>query len=248
MSATSDYRELPPPPALAAHVACFWTRTTGDDGADLTTRVVPDGCIDIVWIGDTAPSVAGPATQSVVCDLPPRSHTVGVRFRPGMAASVLGVPAHELLDAETPLRDIWGAAAGLAARVSEFAAVEERLEAAEATVVERLATATAPDVLVAAMAAGLARRPSARVGDLSRDAGLSERQLRRRFEAAVGYGPKTLHRVLRFQRWLALARQPEAGRLGLAGLAMLAGYADQAHMTREVSRLAGVPPTSLLQT
>lgn len=247
MSTASDYHEAPPPPTLAAHVACLWTRTTGDGGADLRARVLPDGCIDIVWVGDAAPGVAGPATRPVVPDLPPRSPIVGVRFWPGMASSVLGVPANELIDADTPLQDVWGAAASrLASRVSEIAAVEARLEAVEAVIVDRLSSAAPADLLVSVMAARIARRPSARVWEISRDAGLSERQLRRRFEAAVGYGPKTLHRVLRFQRWLSLARQPEAGRLGLAGLAMLAGYADQAHMTREVSRLAGVPPTSLL--
>ena len=60
--------------------------------------------------------------------------------------------------------------------------------------------------------------------------GVSERQLRRRFADAVGYGPKTLARVLRFQRFLALGRRPAATwRAWRCG----AGYADQAHLTRE---------------
>ncbi len=50
--------------------------------------------------------------------------------------------------------------------------------------------------------------------------GVSERQLRRRFEDAVGYGPKTLARVLRFQRFLALASGGgELARLALVGRA-----------------------------
>ena len=62
--------------------------------------------------------------------------------------------------------------------------------------------------------------------------------------AAVGYGPKTLERVLRFRRFLDLAaREPAAG---LAGLAAAAGYADQAHLTRECGRLAGAPPGRLV--
>jgi AraC-like DNA-binding protein len=82
--------------------------------------------------------------------------------------------------------------------------------------------------------------PGARVSAL--DLGVSERQLRRRFEDAVGYGPKTLARVLRFQRFLALA----AGGGDLARLALSAGYADQAHLTRECRRLAGRTPVALL--
>jgi methylphosphotriester-DNA--protein-cysteine methyltransferase len=84
------------------------------------------------------------------------------------------------------------------------------------------------------------------VGDARRAAHLSERQLRRRFEHAVGYGPATLARVQRFQRFLAHAqRTPTAP---LARLAADAGYADQAHLARECRRLAGLPPRALLAT
>ena len=57
--------------------------------------------------------------------------------------------------------------------------------------------------------------------------------------------PKTLQRVLRLQRLLALAcRRPE--RPALAALAAAAGYADQAHMTRELGALAERTPGALL--
>jgi AraC-like DNA-binding protein len=82
------------------------------------------------------------------------------------------------------------------------------------------------------------------VRSISRELGISERQLRRRFHAAVGYGPMTLARVLRFQRMLGLARERRRGNLG--HLALEAGYADQAHMTSECTRLAGMPPARLL--
>ena len=74
---------------------------------------------------------------------------------------------------------------------------------------------------------------------------LGERQLRRRFAAGVGYGPKTLARVLRFQRLLALLTDDRAGRPTLAEAAALAGYADQAHMTAECTRLAGRSPAAV---
>ena len=61
--------------------------------------------------------------------------------------------------------------------------------------------------------------------------------MHRRSLAAFGYGPKTLARILRFQRALALAR---AG-TPLAEVAVRSGYADQAHLAREVRALAGVP-------
>jgi AraC-like DNA-binding protein len=74
--------------------------------------------------------------------------------------------------------------------------------------------------------------------------GISERHLRRRFLALVGYNPKTFQRILRFQKLLAIARAHPSTRLDL--VALLAGYADQAHMTREVGQFAGVTPSALL--
>ena len=68
---------------------------------------------------------------------------------------------------------------------------------------------------------------------------------RRRFERAVGYGPATLVRIQRFQHFLALAEDdPDAS---LVRLALEAGYADQAHLTRESTRLSGLPPAALLR-
>jgi transcriptional regulator GlxA family with amidase domain len=121
--------------------------------------------------------------------------------------------------------------------------------ALESALVEWLPAAASPDPLVEATVAVLragphAFRPQRPVAALAGDLGVSERQLHRRCSAAVGYGPKTLERVLRFRRFLALAsREPGAG---LAWLAASAGYADQAHLTRECGRLGGAPPARLV--
>ena len=242
-----DYRELPPPTYLAPYVACFWTRSTGNATADLQSRILPDGCIDIVWVGERQPSIAGPATCAVQAILPAWSTIVGVRFRPGAAPTVLGLPANELLDAEVPLRDVWGRRMpDLATRIAELPGPTAKLAAVEQIVAGRVADAGPLDRLIGAATAWLAQHPEAQVGMLGDALGLSERQFRRRCEATIGYGPKTLHRVLRFQHWLRLTQTAPFGPSSLAVLARESGYADQAHLTREVRRLAGVPPTVLL--
>ena len=79
------------------------------------------------------------------------------------------------------------------------------------------------------------------VRSLPADLGYSERHLRRLCHDAFGYGPKTLHRILRFQRAIGLIH---AGR-SLGEVAASCGFADQAHLTREVGELAGRPPSLL---
>jgi AraC-like DNA-binding protein len=85
------------------------------------------------------------------------------------------------------------------------------------------------------------------VGALTSALAISESQLRRRCEAAIGFGPKLLQRVLRFQAFLALAKRYELPSENVAQLAGDAGYADQSHLSRESVRLAGRPPGPLLR-
>jgi AraC-like DNA-binding protein len=74
--------------------------------------------------------------------------------------------------------------------------------------------------------------------------GLSKRQVRRRCVAAIGYAPKTLQRIARFQRLLAAAHTEVDEHL--ADLAVEHGYADQAHLTSESRRLTGLPPAAFI--
>jgi hypothetical protein len=218
------YREFAPPPDLAAHVACVWT-SVSRGGA-----IFPDGCVDLVWRGDRL-VVAGPATGPMASGLPVGTPVFGVRFRLGVAGAALGLPAGEFTDAEVPVAELWGPAWDERVATGGVAALVESVR-------ERL-TGVPVDPVARAAALAMAR-PGARVDALTR--GLRERQLRRRFADAVGYGPKTLARVLRFQRFLALAGSGEE----LARLAPAAGYADQAHLTRETRRLAGRTPLELV--
>lgn len=97
-----------------------------------------------------------------------------------------------------------------------------------------------PDPLLTQVVAALhTGRPVAATAD---ELGVGARQLHRRSLTAFGYGPKTLARVLRLQRALALAR---AG-VPFADTAARTGFADQAHLARDVRELAGMPLGELL--
>jgi AraC-like DNA-binding protein len=172
---------------------------------------------------------------------------VGVRFRPGIAPFLLGVSARELVDRHIALRDIWS---GDHHRPwSEAAAADDlatKLSAIETALTTRLESIAGVDPIVARAAPWVASNPSGSTAALHDLFGLSERQLRRRFDEAIGYGPKKLQRILRLQRLLWLASQEHATERNLSRLALAAGYADQAHMTREVVALTQVSPGRLL--
>jgi AraC-like DNA-binding protein len=214
-------------------VACTWERVTS---AGQEQRVVPDACVDLIWSGKRL-SIAGPDSKPRVVRLAAGSRVVGARLRPGAAGAVLGLPASELRNVTPDAADVLGS--------DVTAALLEELDAGsdpQALLFRALELrgVREPDPLVNAAVAALGR-PRGRVGPVAAELGVSARQLQRRVSDAVGYGPKMLQRVLRFRRLQALPPAP------LAERALDAGYADQAHMTAEVTRLAGVSPVRFLK-
>jgi AraC-like DNA-binding protein len=203
-----------------------------------TTLVLPDGCVDLIWrAGELL--IAGPDRGANPTPVRPGETILGVRLRPGVAGTVLGMPASEVLDGRFPLGEVLGEGAEVLGESDERTVFEHL----EELVSSRLRDAH-PDPLVLAASRRLGF-PGSRVEWLADALGISERQLRRRFHDSVGYGPKTLDRVLRFRRFLARAPGVAAGELDLARLAADLGYADQSHLTRDCERLSGMTPARL---
>jgi AraC-like DNA-binding protein len=239
------YAEFRPPESLRAIVARTWERTVPRDEAPPSARVLPDGCVDLVWRGDRL-IVAGPDRGPFMSPLEPGETVVGLRLRPGLAGPVLGLPASELRNLRVPVADVWGRRGmELTERVGEAATPADRRRALEAAVEARLAEIDSPDPIVSG-ALGYLGRPGIRVGQLPAALGIGERQLLRRFDAAVGYGPKALDRVLRFQRFVRRTAAVADDLDQLARVAADLGYADQAHLTRECRRLSGLTPAQLV--
>jgi AraC-like DNA-binding protein len=244
----AEYREFLPPAALADHFVCFWTQTISGSQGVYEQRVLPDACIDIVLVDDEAPIVVGPWTVPLLAQLPAGSSITGARLHPGRASCLIGMPASELLNQTIPMAAVEGAMRNI--RLEKV--IEQPNAAARRSVLGQVLLPSlehsAPfDEAVLAGIRWLSRRPHGRVEQLSRWIGISERQLHRRFSAALGYGPKTFQSVMRFQRLLKTSREKGAEQ-SLADLAASVGYSDQAHMTREVRRLANLRPTVLLRS
>lgn len=218
------------PPHLRRALACVWVRR----GSGHPVRVLPDTCTDIVWRRGEGAVVAGPDTRPWHSYTTPSELILGVRFLPGAGGPAFGVPLSELRDRRVAMSELDLDPREELDGDADPRAVPRLLVAAAA----RLVVANPPDAAVQAAVARLLD-PTQRIESLAADLGFSERQLRRRFTASVGYGPKVLQRVLRLRQFLASQRRD----LGRAAAA--AGYADQAHMARECRRLTGLTPSQL---
>lgn len=201
-------------------------------------RVLPDGCMDLIWI-DQRLLVAGPDTRAHASGGSPGSDYAGIRFPSGSGPTILGLEAHELCDQRIPLADLWPAAR-VRRLTEQLGEAPDAGAALEEIAVHRLRRSGPPEPIIGEVVNRLRRGTS--IAATAEAVGVSDRQLYRRSRSAFGYGPKTLARILRMNRALDLARTGTP----LAAVAAAAGYADQAHLAREVRALAGVPITALL--
>lgn len=238
------FRQRMPAAVLSRHIDRVWiNELRGPTAID----VVPDGCIDIYWTG-AGLQIAGPNTEVLTITMPCAAALAGVRFHPGVASRWLGVPASDLVNRHQPLDEVWDRRTvdELSDRLTHSGSAAAAAMVLEQALIARLPEVAPADPIVEATVAALSgagRTTNGVIGKLIADFGWSERTLRRHGHEAFGYGPKTLERILRFQRFLRLL--PTA-RAPLAVLASEGGYADQAHLAREVRRLSVQSPSGLL--
>lgn len=188
--------------------------------------------MDLIW-HEGELIIAGPDREAFVGGVGGGSGGmyVGLRFPPGVGPAVFGVPAVHLVGRRVPLADVWSAAESR--QITDSAEPGEIGAVLEKVALKRLASAD-PDPVAARVVERLDAGRGVRA--IAADLALSERQLHRRSLAAFGYGAKTLGRIRRMQRALAMPASVPA-----AVVAATLGYADQAHLTREVRALTGAP-------
>lgn len=245
------YVERGPVGPLAATVTAVWVQHVTPDADPYVQRTIPHGGVDLLCTPGAMPRVIGPRTRPLVEVLAPGTTLIGMRLRPGAAAALLGHPPAELVDTTVGLDALWSGATTIADRVGAAPDPDTALAELQRWFARRAGEAPAPDPLVLEAVRRLMPWGAGSLASLPAELSVSERQLRRRCLAALGMPAKTLHRTLRFQGFLARAQhalahgQPPTAD-GLAQLAVDCGYADQAHMNRECTRLTGLAPRAFL--
>ncbi|MCC6437984.1 MAG: helix-turn-helix transcriptional regulator [Acidimicrobiales bacterium] len=232
---SSVYRQAAVRGPAAALLRRRYTFVVGDDQRTL----VPDGCVDLVWIPSFGRLVVcGAEARGWRIDLPIGTRAVGVRFHPGVGPAALGSSGRELAERRVPIDEVCGRRG---ARLTQQV-LEAGDPAAELEVLERFVAGLDAEAepLVGAVLGRLLRRADRSVPELADAVGLSSRQLQRRTVEAFGYGPVVLARIVRLQRFLHLLVHSDRP---LVELAARCGYADQSHLVRECRAIAGVTPT-----
>jgi AraC-like DNA-binding protein len=243
-----SYVERPPLPELAGVVRTVWIQRTAE--AAYVQRHLPTGGVEIHFPIGGRPQLVGPLTGPEIEIIPAHTTIVGVRFHPGTAPP-LPAMLDDLVDQRLGLAELWGVSDRLVGAMARAGTPERALMVMQAHLLREFRSEVTVDPLVGAAVQALMPWRPVDIDTLAHHLALSASQLRRRCLHAVGLSPKVLQRTLRFQGFLALAQagamaSGRRGADGTAGLAIEAGYADQAHLSRECLRLTGLTPRRLL--
>jgi AraC-like DNA-binding protein len=173
------------------------------------------------------------------------SRGVEIYFTPLGARRVLGQPLRELANAVIPLEDVLGerVAGELVERLATAPGWPARFALLDAAICRRLAEAAPPQPAVAWAWRRLEESGGRlQIGALAQELGCSRRHLVTQVREQLGLPPKTIARIVRFNRAVRLLRADDGTRL--AEIALDCGYYDQAHLNRDFRAFAGDAPSA----
>jgi AraC-like DNA-binding protein len=255
------FREYQVQPALAPFVKCIWSQESDHVVLDARReRILPDSCVELVFhfrnpfrthfadgTNELQPHafVVGQMKRFLEIEPEGRMGLIAIRFYARSAYLFFQKPLNEVAAGIVDLEDIWkGRAQELTERIALAGNMAARVRLIEETLVRLLSLNGYDRTVDRALQLLETNYGQLNVAQLASDLGVSNRQLTRRFQHAVGLSPKEFSRVSRFLNALRClnARQHSS----LTEVALACGYFDQAHFNHEFREMAGMTPGELL--
>jgi AraC-like DNA-binding protein len=234
------YTEFAPPVGTESIVECLWTSRAEESVA---ASIHPDGCVDLLLRAGSRGAridIVGAMSHAHLTESRAGELLVGVRFRPGQSAAVLGGGIDQFTDLTVPLAARWGC------RSETFSRDVLDAEHPDALIPLLLSLAQGAGDDSGSIQAGIDALVLSQgrldIVAASEHAALRPRQFRRQCLERTGLTPKRLSRVLRFRAATASLREQPFRTMAV--IALESGYSDQAHMIREFRAICGQLPTA----
>jgi AraC-like DNA-binding protein len=248
--ASIEFHSYSPSLWLKPYVRNYWMlQCSGVPALPRRHRVVPDGCIDLIFMrrGPTEgyrASIVGTMTLPIEEELVSHMDYVGIRFNPGGFRRFFQTPPCELTDRIVSLDDL-SAQSGIAEKLADGRGLTASLESLEDELARRFRSEER-DLLPAGVLETISvSHGNVSMMQLGRMTGWSPRHLRRMFHESIGISPKTFCRIIRFMSaFRVLRRNPRPSFLGVA---LDAGYYDQAHFIHEFEDFYGSSPSTIFE-
>ncbi|MFJ4672470.1 helix-turn-helix domain-containing protein [Kitasatospora purpeofusca] len=237
LTGVPGHRRMVVPPMPSAHLVINLSEPARlwDSDPSVPSEVVSDGWFVGLW------------TRRFLYEYPTRVRLVGVHFKPWGMAAFVDMPATELRDRWVAIDAVWqGSVDRIRNRLGEAMSTAETLRILEEELRSRLIGAPSRGLDLVQHTGGRLETShgTVPVGALSDAAGVSSTTLATQFKANVGVTPKKVARMYRFAQ---LIRSVDAVRpVDWSELALIAGYFDQAHFSKEFKDFTGHTPTEYL--
>jgi AraC-like DNA-binding protein len=248
LQASVEFHKYSPSLWLKPYVRNFWIlRYSGSSASSRRHRVVPDGCIDLIFMRrgpteDYRASVVGTMTRPIVEELASHADYLGIRFNPGGFRHFFQTPPRELTDRIFSLDDL-SSPSWFADGLSDGRDLTACLESLEDELIRQFRPEERDLLPAGVLETITACRGNVSMTQLGRMTGWSPRHLRRMFHESIGIGPKTFCRIIRFlDAFRVLRRSPRPSFLDVA---LDAGYYDQAHFIHEFEDFYGSSPSTI---
>jgi AraC-like DNA-binding protein len=215
-------------------------------------RVLPDGCADIIFDPNARSYaegclIVGTMTRPILAELTGRLRYVAVRFQPAGFLHFFDGQMSDLTDRILPLEMISGRkVCNPIEQLGAESDLENQVKLLERYLSGLLRPHTGDPVMRIALQNILRTGGNLGIFELSKLAGISERQLRRKFLRWTGISPKIFCRIIRFRSFLRSVRN--SPRCTLLHVALDCGYYDQAHFIHEFNSFCGLSPSDYLKT
>lgn len=255
------YLEYAPSSHLAPFIKCYWSlsNSSGVRRED-PKQFLTEGGMELVFnLGDPFTVISGhsvfenhggafaigPMTKSQYGYAGGNCHLFGVCFLPGAATSSLSLPMRELSDRCIDAKDLWGSKVK---RLADYFCDRPDDAQSKLDILNRFFESqidwASPEYQLLSSSMQLIRQSNGRlpIELLAHQLTIRRRRLERIFQKMVGIPPKKMSRLFRIKNAISRILDPSFD--GWAGLAIDAGYFDQAHFIRDFKMVTGLTPSS----
>ncbi len=254
------YEEILPAPHLRRHVKCFWALSDNSLSGAPPETVLPDGTLEIIFnLADrfrrfhadgkieTQPGtiVVGQMPRFILIQPMGRIDLFGIRFQTEGAYHFLRRPLSDLTNKIGDFNCLVEPAERyVVSRMSEAPTTSARVQIFEELLNRKLRVPSSGESTVEAVKNRIhATAGSGSINQMSRDFGVSQRQLERHFKEMVGVSPKFYSRIVRLQSILNSAHTAS----DMLELALSHGYYDQSHFIHDFTEFTGKSPAVFMR-
>jgi hypothetical protein len=258
-----NYQTFQPHSDLRSLVKCHWTLEIPVGPDPQKQRIIPDGCIEMIFIlGDDIKRYT-PENEFII---QPRAMILGqtiepfyvepmgyvnsfaVRFYPFGFANFITLPVKNLANKETPIDILFGEKPSkeLEKKIIQAKDTSERIEAIENFLLGKLNDKAIIDNIVkSTIDAIFLTRGSTSINTILKNDLSKRRQLERKFFKQVGLSPKQLGKVIRLQTALKMLLNQQSE--SLTKIAYESEYYDQSHFIKDFKEFTGTNPKDFLE-